>query len=43
MVVEAPVLLRHQEHDAVRIPPALYHVSRRREFHVAGQIRHAAH
>jgi hypothetical protein len=32
VVEDAPVLLRHQEHDAVRIPPGLYYVGRQREF-----------
>jgi len=33
LVVEgAPVLLRHQEHDAVRITPGHYYVGRQREF-----------
>lgn len=32
LVVEAPVLLRHQEHDAIRIPPGFYYVGRQREF-----------
>lgn len=31
-VEDEPVLLRHQEHDAVRIPPGLYYVGRQREF-----------
>jgi hypothetical protein len=38
LVVEAPVLLRHQEHDPVRIPAGLYYVGRQREFH-AGEAR----
>jgi hypothetical protein len=38
VVEEAPVLLRHQEHDAVRIPPGLYYVGSQREFH-AGEAR----
>ena len=32
VVEDAPVLLRHQEHDAVRIPPGHYYVGRQREF-----------
>jgi hypothetical protein len=39
LVVEAPVLLRHQEHDAVRIPPGLYYVGRQRELHAGGERR----
>ena len=38
LVVETPVLLRHQEHDAVRIPPGDYYVGHQREFH-AGEAR----
>jgi hypothetical protein len=32
VVEDAPVLLRHQEHDPVRIPPGRYYVGRQREF-----------
>lgn len=38
VVVETPVLLRHQKHDVVCIPPGLYYVGRQREFH-AGKAR----
>jgi hypothetical protein len=38
LVVETPVLLRHNEHDAIRIPPGLYYVGHQREFH-AGEAR----
>jgi len=41
VVEDAPVLLRHQEHDAVRIPPGHYYVGRQREFH-AGEARRVA-
>jgi hypothetical protein len=41
LVVEAPALLRHQEHDAVRIPPGTYYVGQQREFH-AGEARRVA-
>jgi hypothetical protein len=34
LVIEgAPAVLRHEEHDAVRIPPGTYYVGGQREFH----------
>lgn len=36
-----PVVLRHQEHDAIRIPPGDYYVGRQQEFH-AGEERRVA-
>lgn len=36
-----PVVLRHQEHDPIRIPPGEYYVGRQREFH-AGEDRQIA-
>jgi hypothetical protein len=41
VVEDAPVLLRHQEHDTVRVPPGHYYVGRQREFH-AGEKRRVA-
>ena len=39
LVVEgAPMVLRHQEHDPIRIPPGSYYVGRQREIN-AGEIR----
>jgi hypothetical protein len=38
LALEAAVLLRHQEHDAVGIPPGVYYVGRQREFH-SGEAR----
>lgn len=37
----APVVLRHEEHDAISIPPGDYYVGRQREFH-AGEARQVA-
>lgn len=37
----SPVVLRHQEHDAIRIPPGTYYVGRQRENH-AGLERRVA-
>lgn len=37
VVKDTHVLLRHQEHDAVRIPPGIYYVGRQREFY-AGEF-----
>lgn len=36
-----PAVLRHQEHDAIRIPPGDYYVGRQQEFH-AGEERRVA-
>lgn len=36
-----PAVLRHQEHDAIRIPPGDYYVGRQQEFH-AGEARRVA-
>jgi hypothetical protein len=38
VVEDAPVLLRHHEHDAIRIPAGFYYIGRQREFH-AGEAR----
>lgn len=40
-VENAPVVLRHQEHDAIRIPAGVYYVGRQRENH-AGLERRVA-
>ncbi len=40
-VCGAPVLLEHQEHDALRIPPGTYYVGRQQEFS-AGELRRVA-
>ena len=37
----APVVLRHQEHDPIRLPPGVYYVGRQQEFH-AGAARMVA-
>jgi hypothetical protein len=37
----APVVLRHQEHDPIRIPAGDYYVGRQQEFH-AGKMRRVA-
>ena len=37
-VERGPVVLRHQEHDAIRIPPGDYYVGRQQEFN-AGEVR----
>lgn len=36
-----PVVLRHEEHDPIRIPPGEYYVGRQREFH-SGEARKIA-
>ena len=41
VVEDATVVLRHNEHDAIRLQPGLYYVGRQREFTI-GEVRQIA-